>query len=87
MEVENMSEDQKSNGKCVFCGQSSSKFGMTRHLKSCNKRTQQISEINGKSTDKINIFHLLIQDAYGGDHWSMIIQSASLRASRPLGRW
>jgi hypothetical protein len=64
-----MSESHQSKGNCAYCGHSFKKAGMTRHLKSCSKRTDQISKTDSKSKNRINIFHLMIQGAFGGDYW------------------
>ena len=42
---------------------------MSKHLKACVVRARKYSAIESNSTDKINLFHLLVQDAYGGDFW------------------
>ena len=74
-----MSYTQKSKGNCIFCDQSFDKTGMTRHLKSCIKRSQQISKKDHQSNNKIKIFHLLIQDAYQGNYWLHLEMSGDAR--------
>lgn len=64
-----MSKMLKLKGNCIYCGQSFNKTGMSRHLKLCIEREKQNNELKSKSNDPINIFHLLVQDAYGGDYW------------------
>ena len=64
-----MSNNQQSKGNCLFCGQSFSRAGMSKHLKACVERARKYSAIENNSSDKIIFFHLLVQDAYGGDFW------------------
>ncbi len=64
-----MSNRQKPKGNCVFCGHSFSEAGMSKHLKACVERVNKYSAIESNSSKKINLFHLLVQDAYGGDFW------------------
>lgn len=64
-----MSNNQQPKGNCVFCSQSFSRAGMSKHLKACVERARKYSAIESNSSDKINLFHLLVQDAYGVDFW------------------
>lgn len=70
-----MARSEQTKGKCVFCNQSFSRTGMGRHLKACKMRAEKITECNGKEKSPIPIFHLQIQDAYGGHFWLQLEMS------------
>ena len=55
-------------GSCVYCGKEYTRWGMTKHLQSCPQRTAQTEQAAGAGK-ALPIFHLLVQDAYGGDFW------------------
>jgi hypothetical protein len=42
---------------------------MSRHLMACPERTAAIEAANRKSGESQRIYHLLVQDAWGGDYW------------------
>ena len=69
---------QQTKGPCVFCGRELTKGGMTKHLSSCAKRKDAMTEgrsvtiakANAKKTGKVEtIFHLKVTDAYDKDYW------------------
>jgi len=43
--------------------------GMTRHLKACGQRKKAITTADDLSGKEETIFHLKVQDAWGGDYW------------------
>lgn len=69
-----MTRAKATRGACVYCGKEFTRWGMTKHLQSCPQRTEQTEQTKqigqaagaGKS---VPIFHLLVQNAYGGDFW------------------
>ncbi|MFZ1752319.1 MAG: hypothetical protein WBO46_15235 [Caldilineaceae bacterium] len=63
-----MARAKATRGLCVYCGKEYTRWGMTKHLQSCPQRAEQ----TGQAADAgkaVPIFHLLVQDAYGGDFW------------------
>ena len=74
-----MSDQKKTKGKCVYCGKSFSKSGMTRHLKSCAERSKQIALLGGKLNETVDLFHLHVYDAYSGDYWMHLEMSGSAK--------
>ena len=62
-----MARRQQSRGVCTYCEKEMTKGGLTRHLKTCASRQQTIAQSTVKKSQ--NIYHLQVQDAYGGDFW------------------
>lgn len=58
---------QQSKGTCTYCGKEMAKGGISRHLKSCSVRQEAIANAAGKEEQPL--YHLQVQDAYGGDYW------------------
>lgn len=56
-------------GKCRFCDGTFSKAAMTRHLNSCEKR-QAFAET--ASSQKTQLFHLVVQGRYLPEYWMHI---------------
>lgn len=64
-----MSNPEKTRGACVFCGQSLTRGGMSRHLQSCRRRRAAIREADGRAGERETLLHLLAQDAPSGQFW------------------
>lgn len=64
-----MPRKKQSRGKCVFCDREMSRGGLSKHLSSCPERQATISAANQKSDQTGQIYHLRLQDAWGGDFW------------------
>ena len=64
-----MSDRSFTRGKCVFCKNDYSRPGMPRHLQACPERQAAIAAAKDQGTPEIQLYHLAIQDAYGGDYW------------------
>jgi hypothetical protein len=66
-----MSGSKLTRGDCVFCGRNLTKSGLSRHLKSCPARQQaNDSAPKGRRGGQVQqLYHLLVQDAWGGDFW------------------
>lgn len=63
-----MARAKATRGSCVYCGKEFTRWGMTKHLQSCPRRAEKSGQ--GTAAGKaVPIFHLLVQDAYGGDFW------------------
>lgn len=63
-----MARVKATRGSCVYCGKDFTRWGMTKHLQSCPQRAEHTGKAAG-SGKAVPIFHLLVQDAYGGDFW------------------
>lgn len=66
-----MARRKQTRGSCVFCGREMTKGGLSRHLKSCTKRTEAIETANLqiKNGPVQPIYHLQLQDVWGGSYW------------------
>ncbi|HRW06483.1 MAG TPA: hypothetical protein P5121_15370 [Caldilineaceae bacterium] len=64
-----MARRKQSRGTCLFCGQEMTKGGLTRHLQSCAKRTEAIDAAPQKGDKQETLYHLQVQDAWGGEYW------------------
>lgn len=70
-----MARRKATRGPCAFCGKEYTRWGMTKHLQSCVQRTAQWTKGDGRRKP-VSIYHLLVQDAYGGDFWLHLEMSA-----------
>lgn len=61
-----MARRQQTRGDCVFCGREMTRGGLVKHLKSCPKRLEAQATASGREQ---TLYHLLIQDAWGGYYW------------------
>jgi hypothetical protein len=59
----------QSRGQCAFCGYSTTKGSMTRHLATCPQRQSQISSAAQTNRKPETLYHLRAQDAYASDFW------------------
>jgi hypothetical protein len=57
------------------------KGGLSRHLSSCAKRQEAINTANKTSGQAQSIYHLQIQDAWGGDFWLHLEMKGSAKLS------
>src|SRR5436190_887757 len=64
-----MGRKKQSRGTCAYCGQEMARGGMLKHLATCPTRQQKIAAADRKPGDNQNIYHLRVQDAWGGDYW------------------
>jgi hypothetical protein len=64
-----MAPNQHPRGNCVFCGREFTRGGLVMHLKACPKRAEAIAEADAGRGKLQRIFHLQVQDAWGGDFW------------------
>ena len=62
-----MARRKQTRGDCVFCGREMTRGGLSKHLHSCPKRRDAISQAEfGKNQ---TIYHLQVQDAWSGSYW------------------
>lgn len=64
-----MTRRKQSQGKCAFCGRQMTKSGLTKHLKTCPQRKEAIDKANLGSEKEQPLYHLQIQDVWGGWYW------------------
>ncbi len=64
-----MARRKQTRGKCVFCEREMTKGGLTRHLKTCAQRAEALSTADQGPGDEQALYHLQVQDAWGGDFW------------------
>jgi hypothetical protein len=64
-----MARRQQSRGTCIFCGREMTKGGLSRHFQSCAARQEAIDTAAQKSGAAETLYHLLVQDAWGGNYW------------------
>jgi hypothetical protein len=72
-----MARKPQSRGKCEYCGEETTKSGMTKHLAKCEKRFMTIESAKQPSE---SIWHLRVQSAYSKDFWLDL----EMRGSAPL---
>ncbi|MBU0490994.1 MAG: plasmid pRiA4b ORF-3 family protein [Chloroflexi bacterium] len=64
-----MSRKPQIRGQCAFCGREMTRGGLARHLSSCAERQAAIQTANQGSGQTQQLYHLQVQDAWGGDFW------------------
>ncbi len=64
-----MARRKQSRGVCHYCGRVLAKSGMSRHLKSCEKRQAAIAAADQAQGPDEDIYHLRVQDAWWGLYW------------------
>jgi endogenous inhibitor of DNA gyrase (YacG/DUF329 family) len=64
-----MAQKKQSRGKCAFCGREMTKGGLSKHLKTCPQRAEAIDKAASGSGKEQALYHLQVQDAWGGDFW------------------
>ncbi|MEW5958234.1 MAG: hypothetical protein AB1801_10950 [Chloroflexota bacterium] len=74
-----MPRKKQSRGKCAFCGREMAKGGLSKHLTSCPERQAAITAANQKSGKKDQIYHLQVQDAWGGEYWLHLEMNGSAK--------
>ncbi len=65
-----MPRKKQTRGYCVYCDKEMTRGGLARHLKTCSERQKIIAAADAdKQGVRQNIYHLQVQDAWGGDFW------------------
>jgi hypothetical protein len=64
-----MPRRKQSRGKCAYCGREMTRSGMARHLEACPERKEAIAVADQGKGRAQTLFHLQVQDAWGGDFW------------------
>ena len=77
-----MASRKLARGNCAFCGRELTRSGMSRHLATCSVRQAAISEANQGSGQVQELYHLQVQDAWGGDYWLHLEMNGSANLDR-----
>ena len=64
-----MPRGPQSKGRCAYCGQETTKSGMTKHLSACPQRRAAIEQADGKKGASETLYHLRIQAANQSEFW------------------
>jgi hypothetical protein len=64
-----MSRRKMTRGNCVYCGRDFTRSGMAKHLTACPARQETWATAEKSRLKSQPLYHLQIQDAYGGDYW------------------
>src|SRR5258708_38310058 len=64
-----MGRKTQSRGRCAYCGREMTKGGLSRHLADCTQRLEAIAAAGAGAGKTQTLYHLQVQDAYGGDFW------------------
>ena len=64
-----MPRGPQSKGRCAYCGQETTKSGMTKHLAACPQRRAAIEQADGKKGASETLYHLRIQAANQSEFW------------------
>ena len=81
-----MARKQQTKGKCVFCDREMTRGGLARHLRTCPQRQEAISTANQASGEDQPIYHLQVQDGWGGDYW-LHLEMKSTATLKDLDRY
>lgn len=64
-----MANRKQSTGACIYCGKTMTRGGLARHLRTCAQRQQAIATANAQRGQDQALYHLQVQDAWGGRYW------------------
>ena len=64
-----MAGQKRTRGKCTYCQREMTRAGMGKHMADCPVRTHAIAEANNGDGKLQPLYHLQVQDAWGGDFW------------------
>lgn len=64
-----MSRTPQSRGTCQYCGEETTKSGMTKHLAKCGKRAQTIQVAEANKQPEENLWYVRTQAARDKDFW------------------
>lgn len=81
-----MARRKQTRGQCNFCGREMTKSGLSRHLASCAKRQEAIAAAGTKLGPSQPLYHLRVQDAWGGDFW-LHLEMSGTAALKELDRY
>lgn len=64
-----MARTKQSKGSCLYCGHETTKGAMSRHLSACPRRREAIDTASQTRRPVETLFHLRVQDSWGGKFW------------------
>ena len=64
-----MARKKQTQGNCAYCGRKMTRGGMSRHLRTCANRQEAMASAGQKRGKSESLYHLQVQDAWGGDFW------------------
>ena len=64
-----MASMEQTRGACNYCGRQMTRSGMAKHLRTCPERKKIMETFDRKPGKDERLFHLQVQDAWGGDYW------------------
>lgn len=64
-----MPRRKQTRGRCAYCATETLKGSMLKHLSACPKRQTVIEESEQGKGARETLYHLRVQDAWGGDFW------------------
>lgn len=64
-----MARRKQAKAQCTYCHAVFAKAGMTKHLANCAQRQQAIATATPGSRAQEALYHLRVQDAWGGTFW------------------
>lgn len=64
-----MPRRKQTKGMCSYYGEVIAKNGIGKHLAACPKRQAVIEKTEHKKSPHETLYHLRVQDAWGGDFW------------------
>ena len=64
-----MARRKQTRGSCAYCERKMTRGGMSRHLQTCTRRQEAVASVSQKRGINKSLYHLQVQDAWGGDFW------------------
>ncbi|MCH8960855.1 MAG: hypothetical protein IH820_05895 [Bacteroidetes bacterium] len=64
-----MARKKQTRGHCAYCGREMTRGGLARHVATCAERQARIAQAGKKRGREETLYHLQVQDAWGGDYW------------------
>ncbi len=64
-----MARRKQTRGSCTYCERKMTRGGMARHLQACAERQDAVASASQKRGKNQSLYHLQVQDAWGGDFW------------------
>ncbi len=62
-----MARKKQTRGNCIFCGREMTRGGLSKHLRTCPKRSEAIAEADFGPEQRI--YHLAVRDSWDGHYW------------------
>ncbi len=72
-----MGRRKQTQGRCAYCGREMTRAGMAKHLAACPRRQEVIAAADSAPGKQETLYHLQVQDAWGGQYWLQLEMSGS----------